>query len=110
LGKGYKETMKPIKKVSTIISNHVSWIDTQVLYQYFKLAFTLDIGFKKAPLMSNLGNVVDSIYVPRGGTEEKRLAALNAIKDRQDLIESTGEYTTLLVFPEGGTTNGSGLI
>ena len=110
LGKGYKDTMKPIKKVSTIISNHVSWIDTQCLYQYFKLAFSLDIGFKKAPLMSNLGNVVDSIYLPRGGTDEKRMAALNAIKDRQDLIESTGEYTSLLVFPEGGTTNGSGLI
>jgi hypothetical protein len=26
------------------------------------------------------------------------------------LIEETGKYTTLLVFPEGGTTNGSGLI
>jgi hypothetical protein len=82
LGKGYKDTMKPIKKVSTIISNHVSWVDTQCLYQYFKLAFSLDIGFKKAPLMGNLGNVVDSIYLPRGGTDEKRLAALNAIKDR----------------------------
>ena len=110
LGKGYKDTMVPIKKVSTIISNHVSWIDTQCLYKYFKLAFSLDMGFKKAPLMGNLGNVVDSIYLPRGGTDEKRMAALNAIKDRQDLIESTGEYTTLLVFPEGGTTNGSGLI
>ena len=110
LGKDYKQNMKSIKKVSTIICNHVSWIDTQCLYQYFQLAFTLDIGFKKAPLMANLGNVVDSIYLPRGGTEEKRMAALNAIKDRQDLIESTGEYTTLLVFPEGGTTNGSGLI
>jgi hypothetical protein len=28
LGKDYKDTMKPIKKVSTIICNHVSWIDT----------------------------------------------------------------------------------
>jgi hypothetical protein len=53
-----------------------------MLYKYFRMAFTLDIGFKKAPLMSNLGNVVDSIYLPRGGTEEKRQAALNSIKDR----------------------------
>jgi hypothetical protein len=82
LGENYKAQQKPIKKVSTIICNHVSWSDTQCLYQYFKLAFTLDIGFKKAPLMSNLGNIVDSIYLPRGGTDEKRLAALNAIKDR----------------------------
>lgn len=74
------------------------------------MAFSLDIGFKKAPLMGNLGNVVDSIYLPRGGTDEKRAAALKAIEDRQELIEQTGDYTTLLVFPEGGTTNGSGLI
>lgn len=110
LGPNYKDTQPVIKRVSTIICNHVSWIDTQNLYQFFKLAFTLDIGFKNAPLMSNLGNIVDSIYLPRGGTEEKKLAALNMIKDRQELIETTGEYTTLLVFPEGGTTNGSGLI
>jgi 1-acyl-sn-glycerol-3-phosphate acyltransferase len=57
-----------------------------------------------------LANIIDSIYLPRGSSEEKRQAALAAIKDRQDLIESTGEYTTLLIFPEGGTTNGSGLI
>ena len=32
LGPGYKEKYKPIKKCSTIISNHVSWIDTQNIY------------------------------------------------------------------------------
>jgi hypothetical protein len=36
--------------------------------------------------------MVDSIFIPRGGTEEKRLAALNAIKDRQQLIEANGGY------------------
>ena len=28
LGKDYKSTMKPIKKVSTMLCNHVSWLDT----------------------------------------------------------------------------------
>ena len=32
------------------------------------------------------------------------------IADRQELIESSGSYVPLLVFPEGGTTNGSSLI
>jgi hypothetical protein len=36
------------------------------------MAFSLDIEFKKAPLMSNIANAIDSIYIPRGGTEEKR--------------------------------------
>jgi len=48
------------------------------------------MGFKKTPLMGNLGSMVDSIFIPRGGNDEGRLAALNAIKDRQTLIEESG--------------------
>lgn len=68
------------------------------------------MSFKKTPLMGNLGSMVDSIFIPRGGTDEGRLAALNAIKDRQSLIEESGEYNQLLVFPEGCTSNGAGMI
>ena len=60
--------------------------------------------------MGNLGDVVDSIYLPRGGTPEKREKAIDTIKQRQELIETTGKYAPLLVFPEGGTTNGSALL
>ncbi len=74
------------------------------------MALSLDIEFKKVPLMSNIANVIDSIYIPRGGTEEKRNQVLALIKDRQDLIESSGKYFPLLIFPEGGTTNGSSLL
>lgn len=55
LGPGYKDKMKPYKKCSTIISNHVSWVDTQNLYQYYDLAFALDAGFINVPLMGKLG-------------------------------------------------------
>lgn len=60
--------------------------------------------------MGNLGNIVDSIYLPRGTDDTKRAQALEAIKDRQDLIESTGDYTQLLIFPEGATSNGTSLL
>ena len=55
LGEDYKDKMKQIKKCSTIISNHVSWVDTQNIYQYHDVAFALDAGFIKAPLMGKLG-------------------------------------------------------
>ena len=74
------------------------------------MAFSLDMEFKKMPLMSNIANVIDSIYIPRGGTEEKRNQVLALIKDRQDLIESSGKYFPLLICPEGGTSNGSSLL
>jgi len=80
------------------------------IYKYISVAFTLDMGFKKAPLMGAVGNAIDSIYLPRGGSDEQRQKALDAIKNRQVLIEDTGNYTPILVFPEGGTTNGSSIV
>ena len=50
----------------------MSWLDTHCLYKYYQLAFSLDISYKRTPIMSNIANVIDSIYIPRGGTEEKR--------------------------------------
>ena len=55
LGPDYKEKKKSIKKCSTIIANHVSWIDTQNIYQYHDVAFALDAGFINVPLMGKLG-------------------------------------------------------
>ena len=72
LGPEYESKYPEIKCVSTVICNHVSWLDTHVLYKYYRLAFSLDIGFKRAPIMSNIANVIDSIYIPRGGTDDKR--------------------------------------
>ena len=53
---------------------------------------------------------IDSIYIPRGGSEEARAKALAAIRDRQELIEETGKYAPFLIFAEGGTSNGSHII
>lgn len=110
LGPNYKEGYKEIQKTSTVVCNHISWIDTMCLYQYYKLAFSLDIGFKRVPLMGKLGDLIDSIYLPRGSSQEKRDEALKRMTDRQELIEKTGNYAPLLVFAEGATTNGSGLM
>jgi hypothetical protein len=35
---------------------------------------------------------------------------LATIRERQNIIEQTGKHAPLLIFAEGGTTNGSGLI
>ena len=71
---------------------------------------SLDIGFKNAPIMGKMSELIDSIYLPRGSTDEKRQEALATIVNRQKLIEETGEYQPLLVFAEGGTTNNSAIM
>jgi hypothetical protein len=83
LGEGYKDNYKKdVKFTSTVVCNHTSWIDTQNLYQHYKLALSLDIGFLKAPIMGTMGKIIDSIFLPRGSSEEKRKQALDCIVNR----------------------------
>ena len=110
LGPDYKKNYKPIRRTSTIVSNHCSWLDAVILLKTLIPAFTPSTEFESAPLLSTFIDAIDSIYIPRGGSPEARAAALKVITDRQDLIEEAGEYAPVLVFPEGGTTNGSHLI
>jgi len=72
-------------------------------------AFAPAKDFEHVPLLGTLCSVIDSIFIPRGGSEEKKALALAAIRDRQELIESTGKYSPFLIFPEGTTTNGTGM-
>jgi len=82
LGPDYKSKYKKIVATSTYVSNHVSWIDTMTLYQHYKMALSLDYGFKNVPIMGKMSKLIDSIYLPRGKTEEKRKEAIQTIVDR----------------------------
>ena len=53
---------------------------------------------------------MNSIYIPRGGSEEKRSIALKAIQDRQSLVEENNHYSPFHIFVEAGTTNGTSMI
>jgi len=110
LGENYKKNMKKIKRTSTIVSNHVSWLDAVIYIKNIRPAFAPSAEFRNVPLLSTLINVIDSIYIPRGGSEEKKAIALQAIRDRQTLIEDTGKYAPFLIYAEGGTSNGTGII
>ena len=110
LGPDYKKHYNNKINTSTVISNHVSWHDTMNIWQFIECSFSLDMSFKNDVLMGNLAKVNDSIFIPRGGSDEQRAKAIKIISDRQDEIEKTGKYNPLLVFPEGCTTNGSSLL
>jgi hypothetical protein len=110
LGPDYQKQFREVRKAGILVSNHVSWMDAFVLYQNYALALSLDESFKAIPIMSRLSNLIDSIYIPRGKSEEKRKQALDSIVERQRQIEETGKFNQLLVFAEGGTTNGTGLL
>lgn len=57
-----------------------------------------------------MNEAIDSIFIPRAGTPEEREKVIEVIKERQEIIETTGKFTQLLIFPEGTTTNGSSVV
>lgn len=110
LGEGYKEKYKDIKRTSTIVSNHCSWLDALIMINIFMPAFTPTAAFKTVPVFSTTCEVLDSIYINRGADEASRQKIVKDICDRQNAIEETGKYAPLLLFPEGATTNNSALL
>ena len=79
LGPDYKKNERKIKRVSTIVSNHVSWIDPVVLIKTIYPAFAPSSEFRNFPILNRLIDSLDSIYIPRGGSAENKAKALKAI-------------------------------
>jgi hypothetical protein len=48
-----------------------------VLVKSIRPAFSPSAEFKNVPLLGTLINVLDSIYIPRGGSEENKAKALS---------------------------------
>ena len=67
---------------STIVCNHISWLDPIVLIKNIMPAFAPTSGLKDVPLLRTLIDCLDSIYIPRGGSEENKAQALLDIKKR----------------------------
>jgi len=82
LGQNYKTNMKKIKRTSTIVCNHVSWLDCVVLIKSIRPAFSPDAAFKNVPLLGTFIDCLDSIYIPRGGSDVNKKKALDKIIDR----------------------------
>jgi hypothetical protein len=72
LGANYKRKSHKDKKTSTIVCNHVSWIDSVALIKHVRPAFTPSQEWKNAPVLSSLLLFLDSIFIPRGGSVEKK--------------------------------------
>lgn len=69
LGPSYRKNVNATRRTSTIICNHVSWLDSVVILKNIRCAFAASIEFQNAPLLSTFINVLDGIYIPRGGSK-----------------------------------------
>jgi hypothetical protein len=72
LGNGYQSRYRNIKKTSTIVCNHVSWLDALILIHIITPAFAPSSFFKTVPVFSTTCSVLDSIYIDRGADDISR--------------------------------------
>lgn len=103
---------KPIQDVSNaplIISNHTSYFDIW-LYLLIKESpgFLSKFSVKSVPIIGFYAKMHQTIFFNRSDPEQKK-KSLKLIKERVELAKE-GKINPILIFPEGTTTNGRGMM
>ena len=93
---------------STIVSTHCSWVD----FMYFLTAPELPCIISKAavksvPFVGVIATAMQCIFIER---TKDRLAAIKEIENRYRNMKVQKGFPKLMIFPEGTTTNGTGLM
>lgn len=93
---------------STVISNHQCFMDI-ICHMYRQPpSHVSKAGVFKLPFVGYLADVFGCLFIDRGNKDQKK-DLLEQIVDRQIECEK-GVYPPLILYPEGGTTNGTHLI
>lgn len=96
-----KVTMKgapPERKNVIFVGNHLSYIDIPVLGGYLLANFIAKADVRNWPIFGTLASISRTIYI-----ERDRNAAVKCI---QDIEKSLSESRSLILFPEGTSTQG----
>ncbi|EDX89653.1 1-acyl-sn-glycerol-3-phosphate acyltransferase [Alcanivorax sp. DG881] len=84
-----------------LVSNHVSWLDIPVIASQRHLYFLSKAEVGDWPLIGTLARAMGTLFIKRGSGESVRKA--------QEIAGRLQQGHTVLVFPEGTTTDGSSL-
>lgn len=102
--KGDKDT-----PISTYISNHTSWLDTFLLIDDVTPGFIAKSDVKSYPMIGFVATCMGSIFVDRSD-KANRGDIIKLLAERQTSIHKKEDLSQLLIFPEGTTSNNSGII
>lgn len=109
LGSRQDPTKRPIDQPRILVSNHVSCLDIPYFIRACCAAFVAKKSLSAAPFIGIAANSLECIYVDRESAQDRRLA-LEKIRKRQLECCKDPEKNPLVIFPEGTTTNGRGLL
>lgn len=84
-----------------LVSNHVSWLDIPVLAAQADLYFLSKAEVRGWPLIGALAAAAGTLFIRRGGGESKQKA--------EEIAAHLRAGRNILVFPEGTTTDGTGV-
>jgi lysophosphatidylcholine acyltransferase/lyso-PAF acetyltransferase len=91
-----------------IVANHMCYLDGVVLAAAFKCPKIVAMaGSRKVPVVGKLMQEMETIFVERSNGDSRQ-ATLDAIKEHCSAWEPKSR--PLLIFPEGTTSNGEGLL
>lgn len=97
-----------IEQTPLLLANHICYLDGPVLAACFRSPKIVAMaGTRKVPVVGKLMEEMDTVFVDRGD-RDSRSATQEAIKSHCD--QWVPGEKPMLIFPEGTTTNGDGLL
>ncbi|MCK0538252.1 lysophospholipid acyltransferase family protein [Alcanivorax quisquiliarum] len=84
-----------------LVSNHISWLDIPVLAAQADVYFLSKAEVRQWPLIGALAAAAGTLFIRRGGGESKQKA--------EEIAGHLRDGRNILLFPEGTTTDGSGV-
>jgi len=107
LGPDYKIDYN--KKFSTIICNHVSWVESYFCMYRYASGFIGKLSASKVPTIREMGKYNQTIYLDRTKEDDRKKTAERIAQRQQSLMDGTN-LTNLSIYPEGTISNGTHLI
>jgi 1-acyl-sn-glycerol-3-phosphate acyltransferase len=92
-----------VKRGAFLLSNHVSWLDIPALAAATGSAFVAHDGLASVPLLRWLCEMNDTVFIAR----HDRTSVATQVEQLREAIRETGALT---IFPEGTTSDGTGLL
>jgi lyso-ornithine lipid O-acyltransferase len=89
---------QPLPGTVFLVSNHVSWLDIPLIGVQRPVHFLSKAEVRDWPLIGLLAQAVGTLFIRRGGGESQRKS--------EEIADHLRIGRTILVFPEGTTTDG----
>ena len=111
LGPDWRKNKFKGKRVSTLVSNHVSFIEILLWVSVMTPpSFTPLAAIKKNPIGDFSCQAMQSIFIDRNESKEKLDQTVDMIIERQKRIEESDlDWGPICIFAEGSVTNGKSL-